>query len=293
MLGGLIDYTVSSTDPNNYNKIFCNLIAPSTKYCIMTITCLTTNCNIVVLDKGDFITIDSVKYEFNDAYTNINLEAFIELLSDLSKAEKMASPVDNAVPDDNNPHNLSDDSKVILSVNGVELYIDNTGRLCFISNREFVINDASYNVKMISGMYHMNLPLKAEYEEESKVYKLQALSTGFNLLSPVLYLTSNVSIKSYRNVDNDTSLTGAKIVMRINNSFQTSLPIINNNADFETILLSNDLSMLEFRLVDANLHDIHLLSPLYLCVQVRSVPDDDVDFMLSSFQNIVKQTDNQ
>ena len=281
MLGGLIDYTVSSTDPNNYNKIFCNLIAPSTKYCIMTITCLTTNCNIVVLDKGDFITIDSVKYEFNDAYTNINLEAFIELLSDLSK------------PDDNNPHNLSDDSKVILSVNGVELYIDNTGRLCFISNREFVINDASYNVKMISGMYHMNLPLKAEYEEESKVYKLQALSTGFNLLTPVLYLTSNVSIKSYRNVDNDTSLTGAKIVMRINNSFQTSLPIINNNADFETILLSNDLSMLEFRLVDANLHDIHLLSPLYLCVQVRSIPDEDVDFLLSSFQNIVKQNDNQ
>ena len=281
MLGGLIDYTVSSTDPNNYNKIFCNLIAPSTKYCIMTITCLTTNCNIVVLDKGDFITIDSVKYEFNDAYTNINLEAFIELLSDLSKAD-----------DGNNPHNLSDGSKVILSVNGVELYIDNTGRLCFISNREFVINDASYNVKMISGMYHMNLPLKAEYEEESKVYKLQALSTGFNLLSPVLYLTSNVSIKSYRNVDNDTSLTGAKIVMRINNSFQTSLPIINNNADFETILLSNDLSMLEFRLVDANLHDIHLLSPLYLCVQVRSVPDDDVDFMLSSFQKMVKQTDN-
>ena len=281
MLGGLIDYTVSSTDPNNYNKIFCNLIAPSTKYCIMTITCLTTNCNIVVLDKGDFITIDGVKYEFNDAYTNINLEAFIELLSDLSKAV-----------DGNNPHNLSDGSKVILSVNGVELYIDNTGRLCFISNREFVINDASYNVKMISGMYHMNLPLKAEYEEESKVYKLQALSTGFNLLSPVLYLTSNVSIKSYRNVDNDTSLTGAKIVMRINNSFQTSLPIINNNADFETILLSNDLSMLEFRLVDANLHDIHLLSPLYLSVQVRSIPDDDVDFMLSSFQNIVKQNDN-
>ena len=252
----------------------------------MTITCLTTNCNIVVLDKGDFITIDSVKYEFNDAYTNINLEAFIELLSDLSKA-------DNAVPvDGNNPHNLSDGSKVILSVNGVELYIDNTGRLCFISNREFVINDASYNVKMISGMYHMNLPLKAEYEEESKVYKLQALSTGFNLLSPVLYLTSNVSIKSFRNIDNDTSLTGAKIVMRINNSFQTSLPIINNNADFETILLSNDLSMLEFRLVDANLHDIHLLSPLYLCVQVRSVPDDDVDFMLSSFQKIMKQNDN-
>ena len=46
MFSGLIDYTVSSTDPNNYNKIFCNLTAPATKYSIMTIICLTTNTNI-------------------------------------------------------------------------------------------------------------------------------------------------------------------------------------------------------------------------------------------------------
>ena len=112
------------------------------------------------------------------------------------------------------------DDKVILSVNGVDLYIDNTGRLRFISDREFDINDASYNVKMITRMYHSNLPLKAKYDEASNEYKVQALSSGFNLLSPVLYLTSNVEIKSYRKVDDEYSLTGAKIVMRVNNSFQ-------------------------------------------------------------------------
>ena len=278
MFSGLIDYTVSSTDPNNYNKIYCNLTAPPTKYSIMTITCLTTNCNIVVLDKGDFIVMDGVKYEFKDAYTNMNLEGFIELLRDITIKDKQEEETKN--------------DKVILSVNGVDLYIDNTGRLCFTSDREFVINDASYNVKMITGMYHMNLPLKGKYDETSNEYKVLTLSVGFNMLSPVLYLVSNIAIKSYRNVDDDCSLTGAKIVMRVNNSFQPSMPVIHNNADFETILLSNDLSMLEFRLVDANLHDVHLLSPLYLSVQVRSVPDDDIDFMLSSFQKIVKQTDN-
>ena len=278
MFSGLIDYTVSSTDPNNYNKIYCNLTAPPTKYSIMTITCLTTNCNIVVLDKGDFIVMDGVKYEFKDAYTNMNLEGFIELLRDITIKDKQEEETKN--------------DKVILSVNGVDLYIDNTGRLCFTSDREFVINDASYNVKMITGMYHMNLPLKGKYDETSNEYKVLALSVGFNMLSPVLYLVSNIAIKSYRNVDDDCSLTGAKIVMRVNNSFQPSMPVIHNNADFETILLSNDLSMLEFRLVDANLHDVHLLSPLYLAIQVRSVPDDDIDFMLSSFQKIVKQTDN-
>ena len=47
----------------------------------MTITCLTTNCIIVVLDKGDFILIDIIQYIFNDAYSNMNLDAFVELLS--------------------------------------------------------------------------------------------------------------------------------------------------------------------------------------------------------------------
>ena len=106
-----------------------------------------------------------------------------------------------------------------------------------------------------------------------------------------MYFCSNIAFKSYRNAD-DSSLNGSKIVMRVNNSFSTSMPIINNNADFETVLLSNDLSMLEFRLVDANMHDIHLLSPLYLSVQVRSVADTDIDFVLSSFHQMVKQSDN-
>lgn len=274
MFSELIDYTVSSTDPNNYNKIFCNLTAPPTKYSIMTITCLTTNCNIIVLNKDDYIIINDIKYQFKDNYTNINLEAFIELLKDLTQN-------DVAVEGEINP----------LSLNGIDFYIDNTSRLYFYSERPFVINDASYNVKLITGIYHQNLPLTSSFNPETDKYYVQAISSGFNLLTPVLYLCSNIAIKSYRNAD-DSSLNGSKIVMRVNNSFSTSMPIINNNADFETVLLSNDLSMLEFRLVDANMHDIHLLSPLYLSVQVRSVADTDIDFVLSSFHQMVKQSDN-
>ena len=123
MFSQLIDYTVSSSDPNNYNKIFCNLTAPPTKYSILTITCLTTNCNIEVLNNDDNIIIDNHKYQINDSYTNINLEAFVELLHD-------------------------------YPLNDVNMYIDNIGRMCFHSERSFVINDMSYNVILISGMYH-------------------------------------------------------------------------------------------------------------------------------------------
>ena len=140
----------------------------------MTITCLTTNCNIVVLDKGDYIVMNGIKYEFTDAYTNMNLEAFIELLRDITLKDKRENET-------------SKNKKVVLSVNGIDLYIDNTRRLCFVSNSEFVINDASYNVKMITGMYHVNLPMKANYDESINEIKFQALSAGFNLSSPVLY----------------------------------------------------------------------------------------------------------
>lgn len=80
MFSEVIDYTVSSSDPNNYNKIFCNLTAPPTKYSIMTITCLTTNCNIIVLNKNDYIAIDEHKYQIQDDYININLEAFCSII---------------------------------------------------------------------------------------------------------------------------------------------------------------------------------------------------------------------
>ena len=261
----LIDYTVSSSDPNNYNKIFCNLTAPHTKYSIMTITCLTTNCNIVVLNTDDYITINGCKYQIKDSFTNINLEAFVELLRS-------------------------------YPLNGIDMYIDNTRLLCLYSEKPFTIDDISYNIKLITGMYHQQLPLYTKYNESTAKYYICAMSSGFNLLTPVLYLCSNIAIKSYRSAQSDTddisntALTSSKIVMRVNNSFTTSMPIINNNADFETVLLSNDLSMLEFRLVDANMHDVHLLSPLYLSVQVRAVADTDVDFGLSAFQVIAAQS---
>lgn len=106
------------------------------------------------------------------------------------------------------------------SIDRVNLYIDNKGRLCFYSERPFVIKDMTYNVKLITGMYHQQMPVQSIFDENTKQYYVQALSAGFNLLTPILYLCSNIAIKSYI------------------------------NADFETILLSNDLSMLELRLVN-------------------------------------------
>ena len=95
-------------------------------------------------------------------------------------------------------------------------------------------------------------------------------------------------MQSYRNM-NENDLSGAKIVMRLNNSFMASSPIMVNNADFETILLSNDLSCLEFTLVDAYMHEIKLLSPMYLSIHIRAIEDQEIE----TFASMIDQRSEQ
>ena len=59
--------------------------------------------------------------------------------------------------------------------------------------------------------------------------------------------------------------------MRINNSFTANYPVVNSNIEFSSYLPVYSLSNIEFRLVDANLHDIKLLCPMYLSATVESL----------------------
>ena len=59
-----MEYSIASTDENHYNRIRVNLPLPSWKYSNVMITSCVTNCNILVLKKGDHIcfNIDSTYY---------------------------------------------------------------------------------------------------------------------------------------------------------------------------------------------------------------------------------------
>ena len=50
-----MEYTIASTDENHYNRIRVNLPLPSWKYSNVMITSCVSNCNILVLKKGDYI----------------------------------------------------------------------------------------------------------------------------------------------------------------------------------------------------------------------------------------------
>ena len=243
MYSGSIDYTVCSTDPSRYSRINCNLTAPVTKNSALTVTCLTANCNIMILDRDDYITFNEDLVHFDDDYSNLNGDTLAAKLNDLLEPT-------------------------------IKAYTDEAGRLTFVSSKEFMLNDMSYNTKLITGFYDSTLPNRSSIDDSSGSFMIKAQSVGFMISTPVLYLISNVGMQSYRNMNED--LCGAKIVMRLNNSFTASYPIIVNNADFETILPSNDLSSLEFRLVDAYMHEIHLLSPMYLSIHIRAVDEERI-----------------
>lgn len=247
MVTGSLDYTVCSTDQKHYNRIRCNLTAPITQYAKMIVTFLIANCDIVVLTENDYITITELKetniYYADTKYKDLDTGTFTTLLK-----EKFLPLLEH-------------------------ISLNESGRLVIRHNHEFVIEDMSYNFKLLTGFYNTIFPIESTYDPQQMYYSVSAESAGLALLTPVLYLTSNIGMQSYRTTEKDAEVCGAKIVMRLNNAFCSAAPIIVNNADFETTILSNDLASLEFTLVDANMHEIELLSPLYLSIHVDAILD--------------------
>ena len=193
--------------------------------------------------------IDGKQFSFETGFTNLNAETFVGLLNDLFTKKNVTYRAE----------------------------LDSARRFKIVCDKKFVIDRMTYHFRLITGFYqteYENKALFSDYNEEQQMYYVRSNSVGFTNLTPVLYLTSNIAINSYRNVNNE--LSGSKIVMRLNNSFMPGSPIIVNNADFETTLLSNDLSSLEFTLVDAFMKEVRLLSPMYLSIHVRAIPDEEI-----------------
>lgn len=245
MYGKNIDYTIASSDERFYNRIYANLCAPSTFRAQMIVTGLTSKCAIVVLDGGsDYIIINGAKYIFQKSYTDLNEETFSYLLIELLK--------------DQNFNVVVDETRRIIIRN--------------IKNA-FVIDDCSYNVKLLCGFYNTTFPISSSYIDGYGDC-VKAKSVGYYLSTPILYLVSNIGTHAYRTTNReDCPLSGSKIVMRINNSYSANFPIIANNGDFSTEVLSNDLSDAQFTLVDANMHEIKLLCPMYICISVTGIQD--------------------
>ena len=240
-MSDILQYTIQSTDESNYSYIKTCLEAPSSPYTKITVTGLTTLCTMILLGTEDYIEINDERFMINDNYSDLNPISVSELLMKTL------------------------DEQISVSVS-------NTNRLVFSHENEydFSITNASYNMKQITGLYNCKFPI----ESENGVININ--SVGFYQSTPILYLVSNIGSPCFQN--KDRTYYSQKIVMRIYNSFSPNLPIVCNNAEFSTLVASNALGNVYFKLLDANFEDIKLLSPIYLAVSGERVdiPTDQI-----------------
>jgi len=232
-----LTYTITSTNPECYNVIRTNLQPPFGDLCRISVSNLTTKASFILLNPDDFISINNTKFNFTDNYGELSTEGLGALIDELLISE------------------------------GITSSVDNVGRLVLTSDTEFTITDMSYNTKMISGFYNDNFPITSVNQDPKHI--ITARSVGFSLSTPILYLISNLGAKCYDN--KDELYCDQKILMRVSNSFTAGYPIVNSNAEFASIIPVNSVSNIEFRLVDANMYDIKLLAPMYICVNVDAI----------------------
>ena len=240
----ILNYTATSTNAEEYDVIRTNLQVPYSSVCRLQVNNLTTKASFIVLAKDDYIVINGDKYTINDDYGEVSTETFAMILNEL---------FDESIK--------------------IEATIDNVKRLILTSNESFTINDMSYNTKMVSGFYNDSFPIKSIYN--GSIHYAMAQSAGYSMLTPILYLVSNLGSKCYDNIDKN--YCNHKILMSVSNSFSANYGIINGNAEFASIISSNALSDIEFKLVDANKQPIRLLTPMYLSVHVEAIDSTDED----------------
>ena len=259
-------YTINSTDKDHYNRILANLDIPNTEYSVFQVSELTARCSILVLTSQDYFTINGKQYFFKTDYSDLNNETFATLVDDLIASDKLFCELDAAY------------------------------HIHFFDENEFTLEDMTYNCQLLFGLHDIKLPLESKendnlkpavrtYIDDDSEFQTETIdvkqeivveSVGFTLSTPVLYLLSNVRAKTFKNKLDEADksyMATIRTAMRINNSFSANFPIVSGNCDFKTIIKSNDLSNVMFWLVDANLKELTLLSPIYLTIHVFPIPD--------------------
>ena len=122
-------YTINSTDFNHYNRIVANLEPPTTEYSTFTVSELTTKCSILILTTADYFTINNKQYFFQNDYTDLNSESFVEIVDDM----------------------IADD--------GYYCELDSASRIHFFAQNEYELKDMTYNCKLLFGLVDIALPI--------------------------------------------------------------------------------------------------------------------------------------
>ena len=255
-----MNYTFHSTDPDNYNEVFCPIfysgVCKRVKWWVSEITSIH---NIIVLNPDDYIKF--------------------EIENDLGVREEVIWHPEKRYTDitSNFDCDFNDDDTVDIQIYRTEL---NTFK--FESTHWFKIWDMSYNCKQVFGLYYLD---KVEIEAPATEYDdlnnpvyfvIESKAVGYGNSTSVWFLISNLGQPNQITTHNNKwTPIFPSVVMNIQNTFQDRCSISYNNADYQTTSPTSALSNLRVKLVDGNLEPLHLLNPLYVTVYVQEIPDEE------------------
>ena len=167
-------YTLCSNGKGGYNTIRCAINNPiMCQYVTMTVTSLTSNCNIKILRSDDYLT-----FRINEAVYKVEFDDYTQL-TPLTMAELI--------------------NEKLYGVN-IEAAVDNCLRIKFESTENFSLVSCSYNVRLLLGLYCVEDECyPVDSIEKNGVYELNIDSCGHFLSTPILYLVSNLETPNFRN----------------------------------------------------------------------------------------------
>ena len=251
-----MDYNFHSIDPDNFNEVYCPVIytglSTQVKWFISDIT---TNHNIIVLGKEDYITVAPEE----------SPKVTIYLEEDYSSADS----------------SFINELQTLLQQNineSINVSKDSLNRVIMTSSYYFEITDMSYNMKQALGFYYLGdkYTIIPAQDKTTLIYTIKAKASSFESLTPVWYLISNLGCPNQINANNNpwTPIFPA-VVMSIQNSFQSGQPLTYSNSSYVSVSPASALSNLRVKLVDGNLQPIKLTAPLYVSVSLSNIPREE------------------
>ena len=249
----MFDNNFSSTDPDKYYEVNCPVnyfgVSHQLKWFVSSINTIFT---VEMFNTDDYITfvIDGMVYTIQ-----------------LTKSYK-----------DRDESGLVSDLNELLETCGITLSTDELGRFKFSSSVEFSMTYITYALQQTLGFYYKKeisaeSPIKSVKQDST--YHITAKAIGYNNLSPVWYLLSNLgSPNIVSSLYSPYESYYPSIAMKIMNQFSADQILQYSNSDFMSVSQASALSNLRVKLVDVNLHPVKLLSPLFVTISFMEMAEE-------------------
>ena len=261
-------YHLSSTDPDNYGTIkFRSSIQSMNSVVMYRVSSLSTIASFSMTTPNDYLVIETtitrsiLTDDGNETgrVEDIEITEPIELCLHFTEhgayeLRTLAYELNNLFEGQLVPVNESLPIQIVISM-------DSTNRLVMTANKEFSIKEASHNVKLLLGLYDASLPI------HSSAKTILFPSVPYISFGNVLYLTARTDFVSVVNVE-DKEITRS-IAYKTNELLYPGYPINCKLPGQWSIIHSDQLSSLEFQLVDFQLEPVVLHAPLFITLEIE------------------------